>query len=208
MRSIFKGNSVLIKLLAIFGVLLFLAACSRHTTKRAGEGATMGAVVGGIGGLVTGLVFGGNAMESAARGAVYGASTGAAAGAIAGAQEQSRMEEQTKADLEKLKERIGEDAYNGLVALAECKHEIALANARTAAKQENRDYALAGLWLEVLTHADSREEDKARALFPTLVEKDDKLSSEGQAEENMRQTLQKLMDIRGEHDLPRVCNAQ
>lgn len=165
----------------------------------------MGAVVGGVGGLVTGLVFGGNAAESAARGAVYGASTGAAAGAIGGAREQSQIDEQQQADLEKLKAQVGVDAFNGLAALAECKHEVALANARTAVKQENSDYALAGLWLEVLTFADSRREDKARELFPTLIEKDARLSSAEQAEENMRQTLQKLMDIRAEHDLPRVC---
>jgi hypothetical protein len=201
----FGRFSIIAALLSI-GCMVMVTACTKHTAKRAGEGATMGAVVGGVGGLVTGLVFGGDVAESTARGAVYGASTGAAAGAITGARDQSQMDEQQQADIEKLKAQIGVDAFNGLAALAECKHDVALANARAAAKQENQDYALAGLWLEVLTLADSREEGKARELFPKLVENDDKLSSTDDAEESMRQTLQKLMDIRGEYDLPKVCN--
>ena len=64
---------------------------------------------------------------------------------------------------------------------------------------------MAGLWLEVLSYADQREEAKARSLFPTLVEKDWDIGSESQAEEIMRKSLNELMDIRREHKLPRVC---
>lgn len=185
-------------------VLVFFA-CSQQTAQRTGQGATMGAVVGGVGGLVTGLVFGGNVAESAARGAVYGASTGAAAGAMSGAMAESRQKEQQANEYEKLRSKIGEDAFSGLEALAQCKHDVALGYGRTAAKDANKDYALAGVWLQVLTLADSREEDQARALFPELVRQDDKISSEAQAEETMRGALQKLMDVREQNKLPRVC---
>jgi hypothetical protein len=186
--------------------LLLVAACSGTQRRAAGEGAAAGAVVGAVGGLVTGLVFGGNAAESAARGAVYGGSTGAAAGAMAGAKADAAQKQQRDAQLEQLKKRIGDDAFNGLAALAECKHDVSLAFAKTAAGSENRDYALAGLWLETLTYADRKQEDKARALFPEIVANDTKIKSDAQAEETMRQALQKLMDIRSEYNLPRVCN--
>jgi hypothetical protein len=199
-------HSPALKLVVALGVaVLVWGGCSKQSAQKAGEGATMGAVVGGVGGLVTGLVFGGNVAESAARGAVYGASTGAAAGAMSSAMAESKQKEQQAGELEQLKAKVGEDAFMGLEALANCKHDVALAYGRTAAKNENKDYALAGLWLQVMTLADSREEDQARGLFPELVAQDDKITSEAQAEEKMRAALQKLMDIRVQHKLPRVC---
>ena len=57
----------------------------------------------------------------------------------------------------------------------------------------------------MLAYADRREEEKARALFPDLVSKDSRISSQTQAEETMRKALQRLMDIRAEYGLPKVC---
>jgi hypothetical protein len=165
----------------------------------------MGAVVGAAGGMVSALVFGGDVGEAAARGAVWGASTGAASGAMIGAKENQVKKDQQAAAIEKLKSTLGEDAFNGLAALTNCKHEIALGYARTAANLDDKNHALAGLWIEVLTYADSRQEDQARALFSDLVAEDSRISSEAQAEESMRKALQKLMDIRGEFNLPRIC---
>ena len=104
-------------------VLAALAACGTQTGKRAGEGAATGAVAGAAGGLLTALVFGGDPVERAARGAVWGAGAGAATGAMVGAKEDSerKASEKTKreADIAQLKSKLGEDAYNGLVALVE-----------------------------------------------------------------------------------------
>jgi len=165
----------------------------------------MGAVVGAAGGMFSALVLGGDVVVAAARGAVWGAGTGAASGAMIGAKENQVKKDQQAAAIEKLKSTLGEDAFNGLAALAKCKHETALGYARTAANLDDKNHALAGLWIEVLTYADSREEDQARALFSELVAKDSRISSEAQAEESMRKALQKLMDIRGEFNLPRIC---
>lgn len=112
---------------------------------------------------------------------------------------------QQAAELEALRNKLGDDAFNGLVALVECKHEVAQGYARTAAKSDNADFALAGLWLQVLSYADSRQEDQVRALLPDLVEKDSKLSSESQADAELQAALQKLMNIRQEYQLPRGC---
>ena len=192
--------------LAMLSALLTLPSCSQQTMQRTGQGAATGAVVGAVGGMVTALVFGGNVGDAAARGAVYGGSTGAAAGAISGAMADSNQQKaQQAAELESLRKRLGDDAFNGLAALVECKHDIAQGYGRTAAKSSNPDFALAGLWLQVITFADSRQEDQARALFPGLVAKDSKLVSESQAEAEMKAALQKLGDIRQEYKLPKDC---
>ena len=193
-----------------FIMLLFfsafgLTACSGRSAERAGQGASVGAIVGAAGGMVTALVFGGNVGEAAARGAVYGGTTGAVSGAIVGAKEDQAQKAQRDKTIEKLKTDLGEDAFNGLAALANCRHEVALGYAKTAAASENKNYSLAGLWIEVLTEADRRQEDRARTLFPDLVAKDTRIGSEAQAEERMRSALQRLMDIRGEYNLPKTC---
>ena len=192
-------------LAALLAVLLAVS-CTTHTGQMGGKGAATGAAAGAVGGLVTALVFGGDPAEAAARGAVYGGSVGAVSGAVAGSKmDAAQQEQEEKARLEKLKKEIGEDAFSGLAALADCKHEVALGYARTAAKSNNKDYALAGLWLEVLAYGDSRQDNQARALFPDLIAKDDRIGSEGEAEETMRKALSALMDIREQYKLPRVC---
>jgi hypothetical protein len=187
------------------------SSCTSTGRQMAGEGATTGAVAGAVGGLLSALIFGGDPAEGAARGAVWGASTGAVAGGMTGDRIDSKREQQRAqqqdADLEKLRAELGDDAFAGLEALADCRHEIALGYARSAARSDDRNHALAGLWLEVLTHADRRDEARARALFPELVAADSHLGSEAQAEETMRETLQSLMDIRAEYGLQRVCPA-
>lgn len=192
-------------LLAVVGLVTQLAGCASYTAKGAGGGAATGAVSGAVGGLVSALVFGGDPVERAARGAVYGGAVGATAGAIAGSQADKKAKAQQDAGLAKLRKDIGEDAYNGLEALADCEHDVSLRQAAKAQQASNPNYALAGLWLEVLSYADQRDEAKARALFPTLVEKDWDIKSEAQAEEVMRKSLNELMNIREEYKLPRVC---
>ena len=204
-RTISRNAAVKISATLCVAILIF-SACSQRAMQGAGRGAATGAAVGAVGGMVTALVFGGNVGEAAARGAVYGGSTGAAAGAISGAAADSNQKKaQQAAELEALRKRLGDDAFNGLAALVECKHEIAQGYGRTAATSDNADFALAGLWLQVITYADSRQEDQARSLLPGLVEKDSKLSSESQAETEMQAALQKLKDIRQENKLPREC---
>lgn len=188
-------------------VLLVATGCSQKSVERGAQGAATGAVVGAVGGLVTGLVFGGNAAESAARGAVYGGATGATAGAISGAVEDSNQKKaQQAAELEALRKELGDDAFQGLAALAECKHEIALGYGRTATQSDNPNYALAGLWVEALTYADSGQESKARSLFPDLVAKDASIETKAQAESELDGAMQQLYEIRRTHKLPEQCD--
>lgn len=193
------------------GSIIGGCASDSQASKGAQQGAMTGAVGGAVAGAVGALLWGGNVGEAAAKSAVVGASAGAATGAMSGAQRDkaAAQRDQVEADasLAEVKKKMGDDAYNGLVALAECKHDVAIANAREAEKSKNKDFALAGLWVEVLTEADRRDETKARSLFPDVVAKDRKIKTEAEAEERMRAALQELMDIRASYDMPRVCSA-
>lgn len=183
-----------------------ISACGEHAAKGAGTGATTGAVSGAVGGLVSALVFGGDPAEAAARGAVYGGAVGATAGAMSGAQVDSKVEQQRQATAEALHAKIGDDAYDGLKALANCNYDVSLKQAELARQSENPNFSLAGLWLEVLSYADQGSEARARSLFPDVVTKDWDIKSEAEAEATMRDALSKLMDIREQYNLPRVCS--
>ena len=200
-----KHLRIAIARLLVLGCVFLISACSSQTGQRAAQGGTMGAVTGAAGGMVSALIFGGNVGEAAARGAVYGGTVGAVGGAIVGSQQDQAAKKQQGDAAEKLKLKLGDEAFNGLVALANCKHDVALDHAKAAENLDNKEHALAGLWLEVLAYADQQQEGKARALFPALIEKDPKVGSEAQAEENMRKALQGLMKIRAEHKLPQTC---
>jgi hypothetical protein len=196
--------------LVVFVVLwigLQMAGCASdsYTAKGAGKGATTGAVSGAVGGLVSALVFGGDPVERAARGAVYGGAVGATAGAMAGSQVDRQIKQQREAELAMLRKEVGNDAFEGLEALADCRHDVSLRQAANAQQSKNPNYALAGLWLEVLNYGDKGDEAKARSLFPTLVEKDWDIKSEANAEDIMHKALNELMNIRQEYKMPRVC---
>ena len=186
-------------------------ASDSYAAKGAAEGATTGAVAGAIGGIVGALVFGGDVVEAGARGAVYGGTTGAVVGGMSGSKADKAVAEQKQAEREaelaQFKKEIGTDAYNGVDALAQCKHDVAIANAREALKSSNSDYALAGVWVEVLTEADRGREVQARALFPEIVARDRDVKSAADAEALMRQALQELGSIRVEYGMPAVCSS-
>ena len=197
------------RILALLPALLLglqISACGEYAAKGAGTGATTGAVSGAVGGLVSALVFGGDPAEAAARGAVYGGAVGATAGAMGGAQVDKKISQERQATLDALRDRIGDDAFKGLEALADCDHDVSLKQAGLARQSDNPNFSLAGLWLEVLSYADQGNEAEARKLFPDVVKTDWDIKSETQAETTLQETLNKLMDIREQYNMPRVCS--
>lgn len=190
---------------------LVSAGCARdsYAAKGAAQGATGGALAGAAGGMMTALIFGGNVAEAGARGAVYGGTVGAVSGGVAGAQRDkqvaAREQAQREREIAEFKAKVGTDAFNGVVALAECKHAIALANAAEARKSSNRDFALAGLWLETLTEADRNDAAAARERFPQLIEKDRELKTDADAESRLAEALEGIREVRAENGLPATC---
>lgn len=198
-----------------FGMLIVSVAGSSgcasdsYAAKGAAEGASTGAVAGAVGGMVTALIFGGNVAEAGARGAVYGGTTGAVVGGMSGSKTDqavaAQKQAEREADLEQLRKQIGTDAYNGIVALAECKHDVAIANAREAAKSKNSDYSLAGVWVEVLAQADRGRESETSELLADIVSRDREIKTVAEAESHRAEVLQELGGIRVEYDLPAAC---
>ena len=188
-----------------------MAGCASdsYAAKGAAQGAGTGTLAGAVGAAATALIFGGNVGEAAARGAVYGGTSGAVVGGMAGAQTDRRVEEQERVEMERrineFREEIGADAFNGFVALAECKHEVALANAREAQSSRNRDFALAGLWIEALTEADRERPEAAQAILPRIVSQDSDVADEADAQRRLGDTLGQIGEIRTEYDLPATC---
>ena len=184
---------------------LSLASCGEHTAKGAGEGAAVGAASGAVGGLVSALVFGGDPAQAAARGAVYGGAVGATSGAIAGSQVDSKVEQQRKVQEEKIREKIGDDAFKGLSALLTCDHEDALQDAEKAKQSANPNYSVSGYWLELLSYADLGNNEKMTSLIPGVVEKDWDVNSDKEVKMNLLQLQDKLMSIREDYKLPKSC---
>ena len=198
-------------LLAIMAMLLNSGCASdSHAAKGASKGASTGAIAGAVGAAATALIFGGNVGEAAARGAVYGGASGAVVGGISGAEADKRVAAQERAEYERrvqqFREEVGTDAFNGFVALAECKHEVAIANAREAQKSSKRDFALAGLWVEALTEADRANADAAAALLPAIVDKDREIRDVPAAQARLDEALVEMGAIRTQHDLAASCS--
>lgn len=200
-----------ILILMLFTVQISGCATDSYAAKGAARGAGGGALAGAVGGMATALIFGGDVGEAAARGAVYGGATGAVAGGMSGARVDKQVTAQEQAEREKavtkFRDEIGVDAFNGFVALAECKHDIAIANAREARKSRNRDYSLAGLWVEVLAEADRHNPDATSELFRDIVATDKAVKTVGDAKVRTDETLQELGEIRVEFDLPKDCTS-
>ena len=200
-------------MLVVMGATLCASGCASdsYAAKGAARGAGTGAMAGAVGAAATALIFGGNVGEAAARGAVYGGTSGAVVGGMSGAEADKRVAAEEQAEYERrvqqFREKIGDDAFNGFVALAECKHEVALANAREAQSSSKRDFALSGFWVEALTEADRGQVEAAQAVLPAIVERDREIADVADAEARLDDTLVKIGEIRTQHDLAASCTA-
>ncbi len=199
--------------LLLAGASTFASGCATdsYAAQGAAQGAGSGALAGAVGAAATALIFGGDVGEAAARGAVYGGASGAVFGGISGSQTDRQIAEQERAEYERqvqaFRKEIGDDAFNGFVALTECKYEIALANAREAQKSSKRDYALAGLWVEALSETERGGGAAANTAIEAIVEKDRDVKSTADAEAKLGDTLVQIGEIRTENNLPATCDS-
>jgi hypothetical protein len=185
-----------------------LAACA-GAGKGAVEGAAGGALAGAAGGLVSSLIWGGDVGEHMARGAATGATIGAIGGAVQGSQkakaEKQYQARQEQRDLDALRREIGNDGFDAVVALAECRQEVAIANARVAAQSTNGNHALAGLWIQALAYADQDDEAGLAAIGPEIVRWDRAVADSDQFDRELQAGYDKLLNIRAEYSLPVRC---
>ena len=173
------------------------------------KGAAGGALAGAAGGLVQSLIWGGDPGEYMARGAAVGATVGAVGGAVEGSS-RARAEEEQKArqeqqELDAIRRDIGNDAYDAIAALVDCEQEVAIANARVAAKSTNGNHALAGLWIQALSFAETGDDAGLQAIMPEIIRWDREISDATQFDRELKDAYQGLIDIRAEYKLPLSC---
>jgi hypothetical protein len=194
-------------------VFLPLVASGIVACAGAGEGAVKGAaggaLAGAASGLISSLVWGGDPGEYMARGAAAGATVGAIGGAIEGSGKENAKKErqaaQEQRELDQFRRDIGNDAYAGVIALIDCKHSVALANADVAVESKNGNHALAGLWVQALTLADQGNESAVSEVAADIVRWDRNIGSQAQFDGELKRSHNDLMDIRADNVLPRTC---
>ena len=174
------------------------------------KGAAGGALAGAASGLISSLVWGGDPGEHMARGAAAGATVGAIGGAIEGSSqaraEKERQAAQEQRELDQFRRDIGNDAYAGVIALVDCKHAVALANARDATDSTNSNHALAGLWVQALTLPDQGDASRLHEVTPEIIRWDRSIANTSQFNTELEKAHDDLVDIRSDYMLPRSCN--
>jgi hypothetical protein len=189
---------------------LMVAGCA-GAGEGAVKGAGAGALAGAAGGLVHAMIWGGDAGEHMARGAAAGATVGAIGGAVEGSSraraEVDQKARQEQQELDQIRRDIGNDAFDAIVALAECRQEVAIANAKVAAGSSNSNHALAGLWIQALTFAEQGDEASLQAITPEIIRWDREIDDATQFDRELQDGYQGLVDIRAEYSLPLKCSS-
>jgi len=195
---------------AIILVAVSLSVACAGAGEGAIKGAGAGALAGAASGLVSALVWGGDPGEHMARGATAGATMGAIGGAVEGSNRTRANKDyqaaQEQLELEQFRRDIGDDAFDAIVALAECKQEVASANARVAATSTNSNHALAGLWVQALTLEDKGDEAGLLAISSEIIRWDREISNHSQFVEELDRVYRDLVNIRSEYALPLSCD--
>jgi hypothetical protein len=192
-----------IQILALV-VSAVLAGCSSSSLEGAGKGALGGAAAGAVGGMISAALFGGDVGDAAARGAAWGASVGAVSGAVQGASADKAQKQSTarserarqEAEIRRIRDELGEDAFVALERLVDGKHDAALAYARTAQRSQVLDYSRAGLWLEALAYYDVGQFEAAGEMIPRLMEAEPTLGSEDDTRAILTDLHEGLLEIR------------
>jgi hypothetical protein len=76
---------------------------------------------------------------------------------------------------------------------------------RRGASADDPNHRLAALWIDAAIALDRRDLKAARAIYPTIVAQDERVSSVEDAEVRALDLVTKLEDTRAEFGLPRRC---
>lgn len=192
-----------------------LAACSANQTESAAKGAATGAVSASLVGALTDLVVDGQVnTDRLERNLVSGAIAGGAAGAVVGnekdKQEQAAAEQgkndssaqpgSTQVDTEeaKLREKIGDDNYQGLGYLMQCQHADAYRQALKGSS--GGPYQEASIALQALVDRDRKNTDGEKRAIEQFVAIAEPESSAEQIQtelDKLEEQLQQERQIQG-----------
>lgn len=165
---------------------LALAACSnsRMAGQRAGEGAATGAATGAVWGAISG-VFRGDVLERTVEGAAIGAGVGATAGAMRGSSEDAE-----------LKRTLGPDGYRAAMALVDCRHDQAYADAAIGQASDDAEYSLIAHWIEAVIAEDEDNRERTDEVAARLVDLDDTMRNTEDVRVEIRLLERELHDLR------------
>jgi len=93
-------------------------------------------------------------------------------------------------------EAIGEDNWNGLIALADCQHQRAHLLAQAGATVENEEHRLASLWLEAMIVVDQKRSDEAAVYFDQLAARDPEIDTAQQASIEIDKAILDIRELR------------
>lgn len=93
---------------------------------------------------------------------------------------------------------IGEDNWNGLVALTDCQHQRAHLLAQAGATVKNEDHRLASVWLEAMIAVDLKKTSEAAAFFDQLAARDPEIDTAQQASIEIDKAILEIREVRRE----------
>jgi hypothetical protein len=98
-------------------------------------------------------------------------------------------------------EAIGEDNWNGLIALTDCQHQRAHLLAQAGATVENEEHRLASLWLEAMIVVDQKKLDEAAAFYEQLAARDPEIDTAQQASIEIDKAILDIRKLRREEGI-------
>jgi hypothetical protein len=101
-------------------------------------------------------------------------------------------------------EAIGEDNWNGLIALTDCQHQRAHLLAQAGATVDNEEHRLASLWLEAMIVVDQKKLDEAAAFYEQLAARDPEVDTAQQASIEIDKAILDIRELRREEGIS--CN--
>jgi hypothetical protein len=98
-------------------------------------------------------------------------------------------------------EAIGEDNWNGLIALVECQYQRAHLLAQAAATMDNQEFQLASLWLEAMILVDQKKPEEANGYFEQIAARDPEIDTVQQASIEVDKAILDVRDYRREEGI-------
>jgi len=98
-------------------------------------------------------------------------------------------------------EAIGEDNWNGLIALTDCQYQRAHLLAQAGATVDNEEHRLASLWLEAMIVIDQRKQDEAAAYYEQIADRDPEIDTVQQASIEVDRAILDVRNYRREEGI-------
>lgn len=192
---------------------VLLSGCTTAQREAAGSGAVMGLVGGVTAAAVDALLFGGgNTAEHIVKAGFSGAAAGAAVGVTGAAISESGQKSDGKsssagsgdesAEIGKLRKKVGDINFQAGILWVQCEHREAIQAAERAFESTtDKKQQLYALLIQAAASLEFGEKETAEALYPRMVELDNKRDLDSVKADTMEAML-RIQKVRREQGLP------